>query len=171
MGSMYVLSYQVHWYVHLYNGTGIWTGPLACLSVSSTSFWWIRVRCLNLEFGILTTVKQVFFHYQVGRLVDHRASKLYTLVGPPALRLVLDPLAVKLLNNRLYIRMNVVRFKCLERTTHTWTLFQRPPQTSIWKCFFYLGMELRQASLVRTRLGRCDQAMQRKKSGKLDCIA
>ena len=42
----------------------------------------------------LTTVKQVFFHYQVGSLVDHRASKPYTLEGPPALQLVLDPLAV-----------------------------------------------------------------------------
>ena len=47
----------------------------------------------------LTTVKQVFFHYQVGSLADLRASKPYTLVGPPALRLVLDPLAVKLLDN------------------------------------------------------------------------
>ena len=34
-------------------------------------------------------------------LVDHRAYKPYTLVRPPVLRLVLDPLAVKFLNNRL----------------------------------------------------------------------
>ena len=33
--------------------------------------------------------------------MDHRAYKPYTLVGPPALRLVLDPLAVIFLNNRL----------------------------------------------------------------------
>ena len=33
----------------------------------------------------LTTVKQVFFHYQVGSLVDHQAYKPYTLVGPPIL--------------------------------------------------------------------------------------
>ena len=46
----------------------------------------------------LTTVKQVFFHYQVGSLVDHRASKPYTLAGPPALRLV-----VLLLDNQLYM--------------------------------------------------------------------
>ena len=38
-------------------------------------------------------VKQVFLHYQ----------EPYTLVGPPALRLVLDPLAVIFLDNRLYI--------------------------------------------------------------------
>ena len=49
----------------------------------------------------LTTVKQVFFYHQVGSLVDHRASKPYTLVGPPALRLVLDPLAVLLLDKQL----------------------------------------------------------------------
>ena len=45
----------------------------------------------------------MFFHCQVGSLVDHRASKPYTLVGPPSLQLVLDPLAVKLLNNGLCI--------------------------------------------------------------------
>ena len=39
-----------------------------------------------------------FFLYQVGSLVDHRASKPYTLVGPSALRLVLGPLAVLLLD-------------------------------------------------------------------------
>ena len=33
----------------------------------------------------LSTVKQVFFHYQEGSLVDHRAYKPYTLVGHPAL--------------------------------------------------------------------------------------
>ena len=33
----------------------------------------------------LNTAKQVFFHYQVGSLVDNRAYKPYTLVGPPAL--------------------------------------------------------------------------------------
>ena len=48
-------------------------------------------------------VKQVFFHYQEGSLVDHRAYKLYTLVGPPALRLVPDPLAVIFLDNHLYM--------------------------------------------------------------------
>ena len=53
----------------------------------------------------LTTVKQVFFHYQKGSLVDHRASKPYTLVGSPALRLVLDPLAVKLRDNGLCMLM------------------------------------------------------------------
>ena len=45
----------------------------------------------------------MFFHYQVGSLVDHRALEPYTLAGPPALRLVLDLLAVLLLDNRLYI--------------------------------------------------------------------
>ena len=41
-----------------------------------------------------TTVKQVFFVYTTeGSLVDTRAYKPYTLAGPPALRLVLDPLA------------------------------------------------------------------------------
>ena len=51
----------------------------------------------------LTTVKQVFFHYQEVSLVDHRDYKPYTLVRPPALRLVLDPLAVIFLDNHLYI--------------------------------------------------------------------
>ena len=53
----------------------------------------------------LTNVKQVFFHYQEGSLVDRRAYKPYTLVGPPALGLILDPLAVKFLDNRLYIHV------------------------------------------------------------------
>ena len=51
----------------------------------------------------LTTVQQVFFHYQEGSLGNHQAYKPYTLVGPPALRLVLDPLAVIFLDNRLYM--------------------------------------------------------------------
>ena len=50
--------------------------------------------------------KQVFFHYQDGSLVDHRAYKPYTLVGPPALRLVLDPLTVIFLDNRLGLCMH-----------------------------------------------------------------
>ena len=58
----------------------------------------------------LTTVKQVFFHYKGGSLVDHRASKPNTLVGPPALRLALDPLAVKLLNNRPCILLTSSKF-------------------------------------------------------------
>ena len=41
----------------------------------------------------------MFFHYQEGSLVDHQAYKPYTLVGPHALRLVLDPLAVIFLDN------------------------------------------------------------------------
>ena len=45
----------------------------------------------------------MFFNYQEGSLVDHQAYKPYTLVGPPALRLVLDPLAVIFLDNHLYI--------------------------------------------------------------------
>ena len=49
----------------------------------------------------------MFSHYQVGSLVNHKASKPYTLVGPPALQLVLDPLAVKLLDNRLYIMLRI----------------------------------------------------------------
>ena len=39
----------------------------------------------------ISTVKQVFFHYQECSLADHRAYKPHTLVGPPALQLVLDP--------------------------------------------------------------------------------
>ena len=35
----------------------------------------------------------MFFNYQEGSLVNHQAYNPYTLVGPPALRLVLDPLA------------------------------------------------------------------------------
>ena len=50
----------------------------------------------------LTAVKQVFFLCQEGSLVDHRAYKPYTFVGPPALWLVLDLLAVIFLDNRLY---------------------------------------------------------------------
>ena len=45
----------------------------------------------------------MFFHFQVGSLVDHRAYKPYTLVEPPALQMVLDPLAVLHFNNGLYI--------------------------------------------------------------------
>ena len=55
----------------------------------------------------LNTVKQVFFHYQDGSLVDHRAYKPYTIVGPPALGLVLDPLTVIFLNNRLYMYLEM----------------------------------------------------------------
>ena len=57
----------------------------------------------------ISTVKHVFFHNQEGSLVDHQAYKPYTLVGPPALQLVLDPLAVIFLDNRLCILL-----KCLE---------------------------------------------------------
>ena len=56
----------------------------------------------------LTTVKQVFFHYQEGSLVDHRAYKPYTLVEPPALQLILDLLAVKFLDSRLYITNSLI---------------------------------------------------------------
>ena len=42
----------------------------------------------------------MLFYYQVGSLVDHSAYKPYTLVGPPASLLVLDPLAVLLLDNQ-----------------------------------------------------------------------
>ena len=38
----------------------------------------------------------MFFHYQVGSLVDPRAYNPYTLVGPPVLQLVQYPLAVLL---------------------------------------------------------------------------
>ena len=54
----------------------------------------------------ISTVKQVYFHYQEGSLVDHQAYKLYTLVGPPALRLLQDPLAVIFLDNCLYMNVN-----------------------------------------------------------------
>ena len=39
----------------------------------------------------------MFFHYQVGCLVDYRAPKSYMLAGSPDLQLVLDPLAVLLM--------------------------------------------------------------------------
>ena len=58
----------------------------------------------------LTTVKQVFFIYQEGHLVDRRAYKPYSLVGPPALRLVIDPLAVIFLGNRLYVCTTLTRY-------------------------------------------------------------
>ena len=58
---------------------------------------------MYLEKECLTTVKQVFFLCQEGSLGDPRAYKPYTLVGLPALRLVLDPLAVIFLDNHLYI--------------------------------------------------------------------
>ena len=35
--------------------------------------------------------QSTFFHYQEGSLVDDQAYKPYTLVGPPALWLELDP--------------------------------------------------------------------------------
>ena len=50
----------------------------------------------------------MLFHYQVGSLVDYRASKPYAQVGPLALRLALDPLAVLLLNNRLCMAVKVL---------------------------------------------------------------
>ena len=64
----------------------------------------------------------MLFHYQVGSLVDRRASKPYTLAGPPALRLVLDPLAVLLLNNRLYIPCVYFIFFSNKLTVKPWTL-------------------------------------------------
>ena len=45
----------------------------------------------------------MFFHCQEGSLVYHRAYKPYNLVGPPALQLILNPLAVTFLNNRQYM--------------------------------------------------------------------
>ena len=45
----------------------------------------------------------MFFQYQEGSLDDCQAYKPYTLVRPPALPLVLDPLAVIFLDNRQYI--------------------------------------------------------------------
>ena len=51
----------------------------------------------------LTTVKQVYFLCQEGSLVDHQAYKPFTLVGPMALRLVIDPLDDILLDNCLYV--------------------------------------------------------------------
>ena len=56
---------------------------------------------LNESQECLTTVQQVFLHYQVGSLLNYRASKPYALVGHIASRLVLDPLAILLLDNRL----------------------------------------------------------------------
>ena len=56
----------------------------------------------------------MFFHCQEGSLVDHRAYKPYTLVGPPALRLVLDPLAVLFLDNRLYITITTLNIRVME---------------------------------------------------------
>ena len=52
----------------------------------------------------ISTVKRVFFLCQEGSLVDHWAYKPYTLVGPPALWLVLDPLAVLFLDKCLYMK-------------------------------------------------------------------
>ena len=52
---------------------------------------------------MFNTVKQVFFHCQEGSLVDHRAYKPYTLLGHPALRLVLDPQAIIFLDNCLFM--------------------------------------------------------------------
>ena len=52
----------------------------------------------------------MFFHYQEGSLVDHQAYKPYTLVGPPALQMVLDPIAVIFLDNRLYIYDKLLPF-------------------------------------------------------------
>ena len=67
------------------------------IKVHSDCYSWLSIK------KCLTTVTQVFFYYQEGILVDHRAYKPYTLVGPPALWLVLDPLAVIFLDNRLYM--------------------------------------------------------------------
>ena len=65
----------------------------------------VKNQCHCLE-NMVINQKQVFFHYQDGSLVDHRAYKPYTLVGPPALRLVLDPLTVIFLDNRLYMSLD-----------------------------------------------------------------
>ena len=62
----------------------------------------------------------MFFHYQEGSLVDHRAYEPYTLVGPPALLLVQDPLDIIFLDNRLYrppdSKMKLANFVGLEKT-------------------------------------------------------
>ena len=67
----------------------------------NTSFYHKTWHLLIIYMQI-STIKQVFFHYQEGGLVDHLVYKPYTLVGHPALRLVLDPLAVIFFNNHLY---------------------------------------------------------------------
>ena len=54
--------------------------------------------------AMLTTCK---YDYQEELLVDYRAYKPYTLVGHLALRLVLDPLAVIFLDNRLYTSVKI----------------------------------------------------------------
>ena len=68
----------------------------------------------------ITTVKQVFYHYQEGSKVDQRAYKPYTLGGPPALLPLLDPLDVIFLNNSLYwspdSHMKLANFVGLEKT-------------------------------------------------------
>ena len=62
-----------------------------------------KFNCITVKYNGTRHSIYVFFLYQKGSFVDHQAYKPYTLVGPPALRLVLDPLAVIFLDNRLYI--------------------------------------------------------------------
>ena len=57
-------------------------------------YFWKIIGPLLVEHSMLSTCKY-------GSLEDHRAYKPYSLVGPPALPLVLDPLAVIFLNNHL----------------------------------------------------------------------
>ena len=103
------------------------------------------------------TVKQVFFHYQVGSLVDHRGSKPYTLVGPPVLRLVLDPLAVLLLNNRLSMITHLWMFLFLSGSFYTYQ-----------KVFLFQGMyhltvaHSKQGMGVEVFLRQCEQWLTRK---------
>ena len=68
------------------------------------------------------------YHYQEGSFVDHQTYKPYTLVGPPALRLVLDPLAVIFLDNRLYM-LNHIHPQLLAPIPHIARCGCMPPGT------------------------------------------
>ena len=85
----------------------------------------------------ISIVKQVFFHYQEGSIVDHLAYKPYTLVGPPALGLVLDPLAVIFLDNRPYITVEEKYYKrtAIAAQTQAWV-----PYTLLFRYIIYLSI-------------------------------
>ena len=104
-----------------YPGSHHWQGVLRFATQISPLLNWLlllNVHSIAAETcsNCLTTVKQVFFHYQKGSLVDHQAYKPYTLV-------VLDPLDVIFLDNGLYM---------LERDKYFTSQFD-PVWPNLWK--------------------------------------
>ena len=97
----------------------------------------------------------MFFHYQEGSLVDHRVYMPYTLVGPPALWLVLAPLAVIFLDNCLYIffffNFSFLSFELIIILSSDLFFHIEKLQTNIFLLSLVVGCQIR---IVRYLAGR-----------------